>query len=198
MSLHTACQSFGDTLAAIALIEKGADVNEKDIGGNTPLHYACDSGHTATAVNLIERGASVNEKDKDGWTPLYCACIASRSATAIVLLENGAVGLNDRSSIGRTPSYYACLSCTADVVLRIIRHGAILTAADLQRFRDRGEGGGMGRKTRYSVVLLLYDMIECMCVCVNNYKGNTARRCEWRVRIKHTRGGCKYETIGSM
>ena len=112
-------------------------MNEKDEDGWTPLYCACYSGHTATAVALIERGASVNEKNQDGNTPLYCACIASHSATAIVLLENGAVGVNDRSSSGRIPSYYACLFCTADAVLRMIRHGAILTAADLQRFRNR-------------------------------------------------------------
>ena len=136
MSLHDAC-ARGDTLAAIALIERGASVNEQDQFGRTPLHEACSSGHTATAVALIERGASVSEKDQNGWTPLYNACVNSRSATAIVLLENGAVGVNDKSTSGNTPSYYACFSCTADVVLRMIRHGAILTAADLQRFRDQ-------------------------------------------------------------
>jgi ankyrin repeat protein len=79
----------------------------------------------------------VNEKYQFGWTPLHDACNSGHTATAIALLENGAVGVNDGSNDGVTPSYYACMSCTADVVLLLIQHGAILTAADLQRFRDQ-------------------------------------------------------------
>jgi hypothetical protein len=79
----------------------------------------------------------VDEKDQDGRTPLYFVTLSGHSTKAIVLLENGAVGVNDRSSSGHTPSYYACMSCTVDVVLRMIRHGAILTATDLQRFRNQ-------------------------------------------------------------
>ena len=55
----------------------------------------------------------------------------------MALLENRAVGVNDRDNDGHTPSYYACLRCTADVVLRIIQIGAVLTADDLQRFRNQ-------------------------------------------------------------
>ena len=43
-------------------------MNEKDLDGSIPLHYACLSGRTATAVALIERGASVSEKIQIGWT----------------------------------------------------------------------------------------------------------------------------------
>ena len=112
-------------------------MNDKNQFGQSPLHYACLFGHTVTAVALIERGASVDEKDQAGQSPLHYACESGHSDTAIVLLENGAVGLNDRDSDGHTPSNLACVSCTADVILRIIRHGAILTAANLQRFRDQ-------------------------------------------------------------
>jgi hypothetical protein len=86
---------------------------------------------------LIERGANVNEKNQIGWNPLHFACLNSHSATAMALLENGAVGVNDRDICGITPSYSACLRCTADVVIRMIRQGAILTAAELQCFRDQ-------------------------------------------------------------
>ena len=136
MYLHGACKS-GDTLAAIALVDRGVSVNEKDQHGRTPLHFACYSGHTITAVALIKKGANVNEKHQFGWNPLHFACNSGHTATAIVLLDNGDVVLNDRSSSRVTPSYFACLTCTADVILRMIRHGAILTAANLQRFRNR-------------------------------------------------------------
>ena len=61
--LHNAC-IFSHTATAVALIERGAGVNEKGKLGFTPLHFACISGHTATAVGLIERRANVNEKDQ--------------------------------------------------------------------------------------------------------------------------------------
>ena len=86
---------------------------------------------------LIERGATVNEKNRFGETPLHLACFWGNSATAIALLENGIVGVNDRDTRGKTPSYYACLKCTVDVVLRMIQIGAILTADDLQSFRNQ-------------------------------------------------------------
>jgi hypothetical protein len=101
------------------------------------LHDACRIGDTLAAIALIERGASVNEKDQIGWTPLHAACRSGRSVTAIELLENGALGLNDRDTFGDTSSCYACLKCTADVILLMIRQGVILTAADLQSFRER-------------------------------------------------------------
>ena len=101
------------------------------------LHDSCESGDTLAASALVERGASVNEKDHTEWTPLYYTCHSGRSATAIALLENGAVSLNDRNTFGSTPSYWVCLKCTADVVLRMIQHGAILTTAEIQRFRDQ-------------------------------------------------------------
>ena len=129
MSLHDACES-GDTHSAIALIERGVSVNETDQYGWTPFHHACYSCHTATAVALIERGASVNEKSQDRWTLLHRAYFNRNS------VENGTVGVKDKG-IGVTPSHFACISCNADLILRIIRHGAVLTADDLQRFRDQ-------------------------------------------------------------
>ena len=101
------------------------------------LQAACQGGNTLAAIALIESGANVNKKDRAGMTPLHYACYSSRSATAIALLKNGAVGVNDGDMFGFTPLYYACIYCNADVVQRMIQIGAILTAADLQRFRDR-------------------------------------------------------------
>ena len=118
----------------VALIERGANVHEKDQYGWTPLYLACSSGHAVIAMALIEKGANVNDKNRLGRTPLYYACIWGHSATAMTLLENGAVGVNDRGNSGLTPSYYACCKCTVDVVLRMIQIGAILTAADLHSF----------------------------------------------------------------
>ncbi len=51
------------------LLEKGADVNIKDIGGETPLLKASSYGDAAVVSLLLENGAYVNVKAKDGSTP---------------------------------------------------------------------------------------------------------------------------------
>ena len=61
--LHT---TKGPKIAAF-LIEQGADVNAKDIGGNTPLMDA-SSGRFPLAKLLIEKGADVKAKNNAGET----------------------------------------------------------------------------------------------------------------------------------
>ena len=36
----------GHTETAMMLMEKGANIHEKDNDGNTPIHFASDNGHT--------------------------------------------------------------------------------------------------------------------------------------------------------
>ena len=43
-----------------SLLDYGAGVNAKDPDGNTPLHYACDSGHPDVVRLLINRQADVH------------------------------------------------------------------------------------------------------------------------------------------
>ena len=69
------------------LINEGIDVNLKDSGGNTALHYLCNSGCTKglddfkMQINLIKKllelGCSVNEPDNEKNTPLINATAKS-------------------------------------------------------------------------------------------------------------------------
>ena len=68
-----------DLPSIIELLKKGVDVNQKDIQGNTPLHYACYLRFYSTTeikINekiikfLIESGADINAKNDFGETPL--------------------------------------------------------------------------------------------------------------------------------
>ena len=70
--LRNAAKS-GDINAVRTLLDKGADVNEKDGVGGTPLFWAVREGHTELAKLLIERGADVNKRDNAGWGPLFWA-----------------------------------------------------------------------------------------------------------------------------
>ena len=55
----------GDTRAALAMINKGRGLEERDRENHkTPLHYACEYGHTEVAMALMERGADIDARDK--------------------------------------------------------------------------------------------------------------------------------------
>jgi len=46
------------------LILKGTDINKKDLGGRTPLHWAAKNNLKEIGKLLISKGADVNAKDK--------------------------------------------------------------------------------------------------------------------------------------
>ncbi len=53
-----------------ALLEHGANPNERDNMGGTPIGYAAISNHPGAVRELISHGADVNAKDGEGWTAL--------------------------------------------------------------------------------------------------------------------------------
>ena len=55
----------------VALITIGANVNETDDSGMTPLTYAATWGNANALAILLENGADVNHKDKVGDTALH-------------------------------------------------------------------------------------------------------------------------------
>ena len=62
-----------------ALIDKGADLNKLDSGGNTPLHLVMNRFSTWPDVcqKILEvlalRGAKVNMRSPNHWAPLHTA-----------------------------------------------------------------------------------------------------------------------------
>ncbi|KAH9134344.1 hypothetical protein AeRB84_019797 [Aphanomyces euteiches] len=56
------------------LVQYGADVNQTEVGGRTPLHCACAWGKLEATNFLIEHGADVDAKDANGQAPLHLAC----------------------------------------------------------------------------------------------------------------------------
>jgi ankyrin repeat protein len=71
--LHLAARQ-GETEAAKALLEAGADVNQRGAGDPvTPLLIATINGHFDLAKMLLDKGADPNLAQANGVTPLYAA-----------------------------------------------------------------------------------------------------------------------------
>ena len=74
------------------LCERGADVNAKDKGGNTALHFAAGHGNRALVELLLKQGANIEATEREyGNTALMNAAKYGRDSIAIILLQAGAI-----------------------------------------------------------------------------------------------------------
>jgi uncharacterized protein len=77
----------GQTELAIAMIEKGADVNKP---GWTPLHYAATAGSVQLVKILLENYAYIDAESPNKTTPLMMAAQYGTTGAVKLLLEEGA------------------------------------------------------------------------------------------------------------
>ncbi len=61
---------LGDAETAALLLDRGADVNGRNVDGNTPLHGAAFLGRVAMVDLLLEKGADVLSRGGDGSLPV--------------------------------------------------------------------------------------------------------------------------------
>ncbi|KAK2867790.1 hypothetical protein FQN49_003472 [Arthroderma sp. PD_2] len=73
------------------LVEKhGADIEAKNLKGETPLHFAVLNKLEKAVEDLLKRGANINAQDKSLATPLMHACSMRNTPLIQLLLEHGA------------------------------------------------------------------------------------------------------------
>ncbi|HJO09593.1 MAG TPA: ankyrin repeat domain-containing protein [Verrucomicrobiota bacterium] len=126
LTLHEAISKGHDEMVEL-LIEQGADVNGKDVGGGTPLGWAAKFGHKEIARLLIAQGADVNAKNYFGWTPLHEAAGVGHNKICELLIEKGA-DVNARANGGWTPLQDSAMKGHTEVVKILIANGAIVNA----------------------------------------------------------------------
>ena len=105
------------------LLDRGAEVNGKTIGGWTPIHYAAWYGHVDVATLLLGRGAEVNVKDNAGLTPIHYAAWYAHADVVRLLLDRGAE-VNVKGNDGWTPLHDAAQDGYVDVVRLLLDRGA--------------------------------------------------------------------------
>jgi hypothetical protein len=71
-------------------LANGADVNIKDVAGNTPLIVACQNGHSSLCQYLVEQGANLNAANRKGNTALHYCFAFGFEDIANYLISQGA------------------------------------------------------------------------------------------------------------
>uniref|UniRef100_A0A8C9U6X0 Ankyrin repeat domain 52a n=2 Tax=Scleropages formosus TaxID=113540 RepID=A0A8C9U6X0_SCLFO len=105
-ALHVACY-MGQEAVANELVNRGANVNQPNLRGYTPLHLAAVSTNGALCLELlVNNGADVNMQSKDGKSPLHMAAIHGRFTRSQILIQNGGE-IDCVDKYGNTPLHVA-------------------------------------------------------------------------------------------
>ncbi len=105
--LHLSGESSADVIDY--LVKQGADVNQRDFMGKTPIFYATKA---EVFLRLLEHGATLDITDEQGQSPLFyfpaevlqALNLAAKAGTAYNFKVNAA------NKLGRTPLFYANLA----------------------------------------------------------------------------------------
>ncbi len=120
------------------LIQGGADVNDRDRKGMTPVVYAARAGSLAVARNLIANGADIHARSQQGITPLYAAAINGHDEIIDYFIGEG-LEVDTRLNNGETPLMAAVWNGKVSTVNLLIRHGADVNAKKFTSYREAGE-----------------------------------------------------------
>ena len=103
--LHIAA-FYGQTEAAMLLINHKANLDSKNNNKNTPLHIAAMQNYPKVARLLISSEANLNSENNNGRTPLHIAAMRGHTELAKLIISFNA-DLNIVSSYGEKPFHLA-------------------------------------------------------------------------------------------
>lgn len=104
--LHDAVEN-GHIECVKCFIDNGANVNEKNIFGQTPLHRAIYYDFPNCVELLIKHRANVNSLDAEGITPLHEASRCGRVECINLLIRGGAI-MNMKDDRGNNALHHLC------------------------------------------------------------------------------------------
>ncbi|MDH5763425.1 MAG: ankyrin repeat domain-containing protein [Nitrospinota bacterium] len=110
-------------------LNEGANPNQTDETGQTPLHRAAEIGYLGVAEVLLNKGAQVNLQDNEGQTPLHLASRKGYTAMMDLLLAHKAE-INIKDKYGRTALHHATLARSEESVELLLSKGATADVFD--------------------------------------------------------------------
>ncbi|MGD8339146.1 MAG: ankyrin repeat domain-containing protein, partial [Gammaproteobacteria bacterium] len=113
----------GERGAALAAIDDGADVNEAQGDGTTPLHWAVYNVDEELTRVLLEHGARADVTNRYGSSPLGEAIKVAETSLAAMLLDAGA-DPEAPNADGQTSLMLATRSGSTEIVRQLIERGA--------------------------------------------------------------------------
>jgi ankyrin repeat protein len=117
--LHLATTE-GETAMVQYLIERGANVQAKDMNGSTPLHEAVRHGYTSIVKLLLANKANINIQDSMGKTPLLIITPQESRLEMYTLLLSKGANPNAKDLYGDTPLHITTMTGTDTKVLQIL------------------------------------------------------------------------------
>jgi uncharacterized protein len=124
----------GDRRAALAMIAAGADVNQAQPDGSTPLHWAVYRVDRELVNALLRKGARAKVVNRYGASPLAEAVKVANVELVGMLLEAGA-DAKVTNEDGQTPLMLAARTGSVAVAELLVRQGADVNARE--RYRDQ-------------------------------------------------------------
>jgi ankyrin repeat protein len=88
-ALHAAAAGKHAAIVKL-LLERGANVNARQVGGWTPLHSAANNGDVETAKILVDAGADVSARADNQQRPIDMAMTQAKGEMVAFLEANGA------------------------------------------------------------------------------------------------------------
>ena len=98
------------------LLSNGANANQADSRGASPLHLAAFAGHEAVVAVLLTHGANINLTNNNDWFPLHIAAFAGHEDVVALLLAKGA-NFNQSNNDGQKPIDLAKTQKIKDMLL---------------------------------------------------------------------------------
>ena len=128
VSAMVASGLIGDREIVELLLENGANPNQQDRHGSTPLHFAAASNQETLARLLIAKRADPDAKDEQGATPLHVCVQYGHDLSLCRLLLDAGADVNARDQWKDTPLHLAAEHGSEEVVSLLIAQGADLRA----------------------------------------------------------------------